>query len=179
MKLKIVLLLLVTLILNSVAYAISKTGYNGKLPKMPKYTGVYDESEDDEFIKSPDFSTMTPLSCQYTVYMKPINSNSGWTVDNIIKIFYLDVNNKNIYLENKSEVSTLKEFSESEIHFSTTDNGNKRTTIRNYNIDRYTGRIYVNGTIRHQYGALASLTYDNIDFSGKGFCKAGEKGPKF
>ena len=127
----------------------------------------------------PPFANMTPLACTYTVYQKPTNSNNGWTINDIVRVFYLDDKNSNVYTEDKEPVSIVNDYNDSEIKFTVSVIENKSTTIRHYRIDRYSGRVYVDGYTRHKYGALASLTYNNLDFSGKGFCEAGAKGKKF
>ncbi|MDO5437854.1 MAG: hypothetical protein Q4F80_06625 [bacterium] len=126
-----------------------------------------------------DFDTMTRLWCTVDYKHWAKNYASMISYDEVDFYLYLDEPHKKVYNEHKKEVYEVVSFDDKEIKFVNNFHQDKKTFIENYTIDRYTGRAKGKGTIRHDYGAWASLTYENRDFSSKGFCAPVDEIKKF
>ena len=117
--------------------------------------------------------------CIYTLYVCPVNSNSGTTLENISRVYFLDTKNKKVYTESEEPVDSIIQFDDNYIIFTVSDTSNKRTITKRVKLNRYAGTVTVEGTIRHQYGAIANFTYDNQNFNGRGICNILSQGKKF
>ena len=126
-----------------------------------------------------DFSKMTRLWCTVDYKHWAISYTDMIDYDEVDFYLYLDEPHKKIYNENKEEVAEILSFEDKEIKFVNKYHQNKRTYVENYTLDRYTGRAKGEGTIRHDYGAWASLTYENRDFNAKGQCATMSEERKF
>lgn len=126
-----------------------------------------------------DFSKMTRLWCTVDYKHWAISYTDMIDYDEVDFYLYLDESHKKIYNENKEEVAEILSFEDKEIKFVNKYHQNKRTYVENYTLDRYTGRAKGEGTIRHDYGAWASLTYENRDFNAKGQCATMSEERKF
>lgn len=126
-----------------------------------------------------DFSTMTRLWC--TVDYKHWAKNYANIIDytEVDFYLYLDEAHKKVYNEHKEEMAEVLAFEDKEIKFVNKYHANKRTYTENYTLDRYTGRAKGKGTIRHDYGGWASLTYENRDFNANGQCGVIDNSKKF
>lgn len=118
----------------------------------------------------PKFARMTKLWC--TVDYKHWAPNYADKVSFTEKNFYLylDLLNKKVYDEQKQPVTKVVSFADKEIKFENVTHNDKRTYSVSYTLDRYTGRAKGKGTVRHDYGGWASMTYDNRNFVAKGYC---------
>ena len=126
-----------------------------------------------------DFLMMTRLWCTVDYKHWAISYTDMIDYDEVDFYLYLDEPHKKIYNENKEEVAEILSFEDKEIKFVNKYHQNKRTYVENYTLDRYTGRAKGEGTIRHDYGAWASLTYENRDFNAKGQCATMSEERKF
>ena len=126
-----------------------------------------------------DFSKMTRLWCTVDYKHWEISYTDMIDYDEVDFYLYLDEPHKKIYNENKEEVAEILSFEDKEIKFVNKYHQNKRTYVENYTLDIYTGRAKGEGTIRHDYGAWASLTYENRDFNAKGQCATMSEERKF
>lgn len=126
-----------------------------------------------------DFSKLTSVECIYDLYMQPVNSRTGWPIYDISGTYFLDIKNKKVYTNEEKPVDSVSQFDDNYIVFTVSYTDDKRLHTKTYKLNRYTGTVTVDGTIRHQYGAIANFTYANINFSGRGTCKPLGQGKKF
>ena len=106
----------------------------------------------------------------YNIVSYGVDENGVINYDEVDFYIYLDEPHKKIYNENKEEMAEVVSYDDKEIKFVNKYHTNRRTYTENYTLDRYTGRAKGEGTIRHDYGKWASLTYENRDFYAKGQC---------
>lgn len=125
-----------------------------------------------------DFTNMTLLECTSQLAIHNVTGGST-TYRDFVEHFFIDSTNNQIYTESKKLVTNLTEFNDKTIKFELNNNVDNRQYNRKYEIDRYTGRIYSNETVRHNIGVVGWLTYAALDISGKGTCIPMEKGKKF
>ncbi len=126
-----------------------------------------------------DFDKMKKLWCTVDYKHWAISYANSINYDEVDFYLYLDEPHKKIYNENKEEMAEIVSYDDKEIKFVNKYHANKRTYTENYTLNRYTGRAKGEGTIRHDYGAWASLTYENRDFSAKGQCAVIDNLQKF
>ncbi len=126
-----------------------------------------------------DFKNMTKLWCTVDYKHWAISYSNSIAYDEVDFYLYLDEPHKKIYNEQKEEMAEVVSYDDKEIKFVNKYHANKRTYIENYTLDRYTGRAKGKGTIRHDYGNWASLTYENRDFNAKGQCAVVDEIKKF
>lgn len=126
-----------------------------------------------------DFSTMTRLWCTVDYKHWAVSYANQIGYSEVDFYLYLDEPHKKVYNENKEEMAEIISFEDKEIKFVNKYHSNKRTYTENYTLDRYTGRAKGKGTIRHDYGGWASLTYENRDFNAKGQCAVVDDLKKF
>ena len=117
-----------------------------------------------------DFNNMKKLWCTVDYKHWAISYTDVINYDEVDFYIYLDEPHKKIYNENKEEMAEVVSYDDKEIKFVNKYHANRRTYTENYTLDRYTGRAKGEGTIRHDYGKWASLTYENRDFYAKGQC---------
>lgn len=133
----------------------------------------------NEETPAADFSKLTPIKCVYTLYVCPVNSKLGFTIEDITRVYYIDTENKRVYTEYEEPINNVLQFDDNYIVFTTYSTEDKRTTTKQMKLNRYTGTVTVEGTVRHQYGAIANFTYDNQNFNGRGTCTVLSQGKKF
>lgn len=126
-----------------------------------------------------DFKNMTKLWCTVDYKHWAISYANSINYDEVDFYLYLDEPNHKVYNQNKEEVAEVVSYDDKEIKFINKYHVNKRTYVENYTLDRYTGRAKGKGTIRHDLGKLASITYENRDFNAKGQCAVVDEVRKF
>lgn len=126
-----------------------------------------------------DFAGMTKLWCTVDYKLWPTSYSNQVGYSEVDFYLYLDEPNKKIYDQYRHEMAQILDFNDKEIKFVNKYHQDKRTITENYTLNRYTGRAKGEGTIRHDYGGWASITYENKNFNAKGQCASVSEEKKF
>lgn len=177
---KKILLIFILLLAGTLTYADKTSDYYEQKPDLSQFYTKEDANDDIDLI---DFTQLTFLECQFDVTFNLLDA-ANRIADSFTRpfrtFFYLDTLHNQIYSEKREALNVLS-FNDKTLIFTTSHYNakDKQTVEHKYEIDRYTGRVFVTGTIRHDYGKIAGFVYKNANLNGNGFCVKNLSGQKF